>query len=443
MESDRTMEWTKTIAHLRSSNDALAEAVEQACVVLKHHAAEAAREAARIDEMASTMERTRSRQVQDYRARLEEKYAVLELSLSQADAITAQQTAKVIQLGVQLSDALALAASRTDQIDALGSQLSAARDRIAALESDLDLTRRAGVADGMAFEREWTCKVLGLPCTLNDYKAHEVRLQEAASAARLATRKAAQMLEAARLFRGERDRLRTENGQLRAELEAAKSHASRCEREERSAEDEEKGIEEIVQSLMNRMPNPDLRVLGQSFSPAIADAINKRAQQLLEEQKSPYHPDCRKNGCIKGADNTCERDGCSRLAHASPAPPSSPAAISVIFARMPMVSPWTGEELAMQIRLSDGRTLLVGEPWIPKKLAEAPFSAKMNYQLVGTGETIVWPDLDVRILVADLIWPRGIARRRRGCSLTCRCLCHDSQGAVHDHPGRPCPGKTG
>lgn len=27
------------------------------------------------------------------------------------------------------------------------------------------------------------------------------------------------------------------------------------------------------------------------------------------------------------------------------------------------------------------------------------------------------------------------------CPVDCPCLCHDTGGGVHDHPGGPCPGK--
>ncbi len=40
------------------------------------------------------------------------------------------------------------------------------------------------------------------------------------------------------------------------------------------------------------------------------------------------------------------------------------------------------------------------------------------------------------------VFPRSSeARDRRKCPITCTCLCHDTGGGVHDHYGRPCPGK--
>lgn len=35
---------------------------------------------------------------------------------------------------------------------------------------------------------------------------------------------------------------------------------------------------------------------------------------------------------------------------------------------------------------------------------------------------------------------QGILKR---CPVTCPCMCHDTQGGVHDHPGEPCWGKRG
>lgn len=29
------------------------------------------------------------------------------------------------------------------------------------------------------------------------------------------------------------------------------------------------------------------------------------------------------------------------------------------------------------------------------------------------------------------------------CPVKCPCLCHDTNGECHDHPGQPCPGKYG
>jgi len=35
-----------------------------------------------------------------------------------------------------------------------------------------------------------------------------------------------------------------------------------------------------------------------------------------------------------------------------------------------------------------------------------------------------------------------VSGKRRPCPTSCSCLCHDTGGGVHDHPGAPCPGKV-
>ena len=58
------------------------------------------------------------------------------------------------------------------------------------------------------------------------------------------------------------------------------------------------------------------------------------------------------------------------------------------------------------VSLSDGRTLTVPTSWFPR-LASATPEARANWQLVGTGEGIHWPELDEDLSVASLLRGRG------------------------------------
>ncbi|MBA4173897.1 MAG: DUF2442 domain-containing protein [Hyphomicrobium sp.] len=56
----------------------------------------------------------------------------------------------------------------------------------------------------------------------------------------------------------------------------------------------------------------------------------------------------------------------------------------------------------MTVRLADGRRLSVPLAWFPK-LARATRPQLGNFELIGDGEGIHWPDLDEDISVAGLL----------------------------------------
>ncbi len=66
----------------------------------------------------------------------------------------------------------------------------------------------------------------------------------------------------------------------------------------------------------------------------------------------------------------------------------------------------TGEQLT--VALADGRSLSVPLAWYPR-LAHATAAERANWQLLGGGYAIEWPDLDEHIGVAGLL-----AGRRSG-----------------------------
>lgn len=56
----------------------------------------------------------------------------------------------------------------------------------------------------------------------------------------------------------------------------------------------------------------------------------------------------------------------------------------------------------MTVILADGRKLSIPLAWFPR-LAKASSAALSNYQLLGDGEGIHWPDLDEDISVDGLL----------------------------------------
>ena len=60
----------------------------------------------------------------------------------------------------------------------------------------------------------------------------------------------------------------------------------------------------------------------------------------------------------------------------------------------------TEEELVVE--LEDGRTISVPLAWFPRLLHATP-SERANWEIIGRGEGIRWPDLDEDIEVAHLL----------------------------------------
>jgi hypothetical protein len=79
-------------------------------------------------------------------------------------------------------------------------------------------------------------------------------------------------------------------------------------------------------------------------------------------------------------------------------------------------------EDAPVVDLVDGRTVAVPLAWYPRLLHGTP-EERSNWQVIGQGEGIHWPDLDEDISVESVLWgkPSGESQRsfRRwleGCS---------------------------
>jgi hypothetical protein len=63
---------------------------------------------------------------------------------------------------------------------------------------------------------------------------------------------------------------------------------------------------------------------------------------------------------------------------------------------------------AMSVRLADGRTLIVPLAWYPRLRHGSP-RERANYEIIGDGEYIHWPDLDEDLTVIGLLEGRKSA----------------------------------
>ena len=63
---------------------------------------------------------------------------------------------------------------------------------------------------------------------------------------------------------------------------------------------------------------------------------------------------------------------------------------------------------AMSVRLADGRTLIVPLAWYPR-LQHGSAKERQNYEIIGEGEYIHWPDLDEDLTVVGLLEGRKSA----------------------------------
>ena len=67
---------------------------------------------------------------------------------------------------------------------------------------------------------------------------------------------------------------------------------------------------------------------------------------------------------------------------------------------------------AFRVALDDGRELSVPLAWFPRLLHGTP-EQRQNWELIGRGEGIHWPDLDEDISVEGLLAGRGDQTRTR------------------------------
>jgi len=68
----------------------------------------------------------------------------------------------------------------------------------------------------------------------------------------------------------------------------------------------------------------------------------------------------------------------------------------------PRATDLTFSKQAMTIHLADGRVLTVPLAWYPRLLHASP-SERHNYEIVGDGEYLHWPELDEDLTVVGLL----------------------------------------
>ena len=82
--------------------------------------------------------------------------------------------------------------------------------------------------------------------------------------------------------------------------------------------------------------------------------------------------------------------------------------VSTVKASVPGAMAIEVSDDTLTAELSDGRTLSVPLSWYPRLIHATP-EERNNWQLIGAGEGIHWPDLDEDISVEMLLggWPSG------------------------------------
>ena len=85
--------------------------------------------------------------------------------------------------------------------------------------------------------------------------------------------------------------------------------------------------------------------------------------------------------------------------------------ISTLEVRVPDALEFTVTEDTLTAELSDGRTISAPLLWYPR-LAYATPDERDNWQVIGTGQGIHWPDLDEDLSVEGLLagWPSRESR---------------------------------
>jgi hypothetical protein len=69
-------------------------------------------------------------------------------------------------------------------------------------------------------------------------------------------------------------------------------------------------------------------------------------------------------------------------------------------------------DMTLKVSLDDGRDISVPLEWFPR-LRDATAAQRANWQLIGTGEGVHWPDVDEDISVAGLLRGRMTGRSRK------------------------------
>ena len=85
---------------------------------------------------------------------------------------------------------------------------------------------------------------------------------------------------------------------------------------------------------------------------------------------------------------------------------------STIEAQIPEAEEVSVTADTLQVELSDGRTISVPLAWYPRLVHATP-DERNNWELIGNGQGIRWPDLDEDISVEGLIAGRPSGESQR------------------------------
>ena len=85
---------------------------------------------------------------------------------------------------------------------------------------------------------------------------------------------------------------------------------------------------------------------------------------------------------------------------------------STIEARIPEAEQVLVTDATLQVSFSDGRTISVPLDWYPRLVHATP-KERDNWELIGEGEGIRWPDLDEDLSVEGLIAGRPSGESER------------------------------
>ena len=86
--------------------------------------------------------------------------------------------------------------------------------------------------------------------------------------------------------------------------------------------------------------------------------------------------------------------------------------ISTIEIQIPEARDASVSQDALRVKLSDGRAISVPLAWYPRLVHATP-EERNNWQLIGDGQGIHWPDLDEDISVEGLIAGRPSGESQR------------------------------
>ena len=107
---------------------------------------------------------------------------------------------------------------------------------------------------------------------------------------------------------------------------------------------------------------------------------------------------------------------------------------STIEAQIPEAEEVSVTADTLQVELSDGRTLSVPLAWYPRLVHATP-DERNNWELIGNGQGIRWPDLDEDVSVEGLIAGRPSGESQRSFKRWLETRQAGRSAALHDPTG--------